>query len=342
LVPFAVSVLVERWNNTPLYSDLIKIIDGKDIAYPLTNFDCDEMLRKCLASVNVLHSKEQWESIGGWNEEINLMEDWEYNSRLFWMYCALKVSMPLVRYRIHPDQSVNVPRLTKKQAGQRAKELILDFVRRFEMAGCCGKRTTGSRRTTPTPTAVQSAHVASASLDLSLEADLQALGNTEPGKVWAKYVGGRGMGPHNKRGHSSRRKVYNRVKYGHDYQVWKEDVVSEEQFRAGTPNCGFIAIAQKSTSAPTPAPVQVTEIRRTEPVKRTPITVVRNTIGVGDALQEYATQMAAMSVSELKKLLDTAELNADDLLVLVEAERHAKNRVGAIKLLQKQIDKLSS
>jgi len=341
LIPNAIDMLTERWNSVPLYSDLIKIIDGKDIAYPLTNFDCGEIQIKCLSSVNVLHSKDQWESTGGWSEEINLLEDWEYNARLFWIYGALKVSLPLVKYRIHSDQSTSIPRPTKKLAWQRAKEMIDDFVRRNDMAGCCGKRTKGSRRSTPTTRSIRPATVSTAALDMSLEANMSDLGPTDQGKIWAKYVGGRGMGPHNKRGHSSRRKVYQRVKYGGTYQIWKEDTITEEQFRNGSANCGFIAIAPKATAAPAPAPVHAAPLKD-DHTRRTPINVVRRTVGVGKALPEYASQMASMSISELKSMLDKADLNADDLLVLLEAEKHAKNRVGAIKLIEKQIARLSS
>ena len=338
LVPGAVQTLVEEWQGTPLYSDLIKVHNGGTAEnYSLPHFSCELMQDKCISSVNVLHSKAQWDYVGGWNKEINLLEDWEYNARLFWHFGAKKISRPLVRYHLHPLQhTARADARHKNDALVWVKQAIQDYVRRNETMGCCGKRRTATATSTPQTSQPLTTTQSVRTINLSLETDHNT-GDPDPGKVWAKYFGGRGMGPHNRRG-SATRTVYKRVSYGGVYQVKEADAVSQEQFQAGYTGCEFVRMeepapppAPEPVPAPAPAPKPVVE-RAT--VSRTPVKVERTPVNSA-MLASYVQSMETMTVKELKEMLDSVDFGLDELNKLLEVERAGKDRLGAVKLLEK-------
>lgn len=343
----AIRILARAWRGVPTYSELYKVYGTAEEVYPLLSFDCEVMQGKSIASVNVLHSKEQWKVIGGWDEKFNLYEDWDYNVRLFWNFCGAKIQVPLVYYRQHDAQSTHVASgFDERYARGVVSDSIKRYVRGHLMTGCCGKR-----RNSPTrggnPTvqhapqrAISRSNVAA--LDLSVEANLNDMGDPGPGKVWARYIGGRGMGPHDRRGSGSRKK-YQRVQYGGIYAVMASDAITEDAFSSGAPNCGFVAIRQKYI-APPPTPV-VEEISVQEQdaqvaVSRSPaVAVIREPV-VDGQVEEYVAQLASKSIKEIKELLDVANLEADDIATLLEAEKSSDTRrVGAVKLLQKALAK---
>ena len=345
LRPRAVQTLVEHWDGTPLYSDLIKVHDdGAEEIYPLPDFDCDAMQNKCISSVNVLHLKEQWEAVGGWNPEFNLLEDWEYNARLFWMFGGRRIAAPLVKYHLHDEQHTRTASAHEKQTAiYQVKMVIRDYVKEHQTMGCCGKKRTGTSkasRTAPAPTPLSVKNVAT---PVELQVDPSTMGIPNPGYVWARYVGGRGMGKHDKRGMNSRKK-YMRVQYAGVYQVKAEDAVTPEQFRAGAKHGGFVKLepVQRTPPPPPPPPPPVAQASSTAPKEavRTPVRVER--VPMDKALTDYVDTMSSMTVSELKHLLDEVSFGPDELQGMIDAEKAAKGRIGAVKLLEKYLARLSS
>jgi len=349
LVRDAVPILIGQWEGTPLYPDVVRLHEGGiQERWSLPEFSCDEMQLKCLTPVNVLHTKEQWDTIGGWNRDFNLYEDWEYNFRLTWQFGGKHVPIPLVLYRQHPDQHTRVAgSRARTDAWYNVKMVIRDYIRRNKMAGCCGKRRTPTTtaRTAATPSAsapqVLSATQVTRTVSTSLTIDLTSLGDPGPGKVWAKYLGGQGMGPHDRRGNNSRRK-YKRVSYGGTYAVSSGDAVTRAQFESGY-GAGFVRLEQQEAQpppqphTPPPAPRQVED----SPVQeRTPIHVERSPVE-SEAMGDYIESMASMTLRELNNLLTEIDFSAGDLQSLLEAERINKNRLGAVKLLEKALNRLT-
>lgn len=328
----AIATLLAKWDGTPLYSDIIKVhAGGIEKVFPLLPFDCEVMQVKCISSINVLHSKEQWERVGGWDEYYNLFEDWLYNSKLFWLYCANKVRVPLVYYRQHAEQSTFVaPTLKKGRIRLEVLSLIEEFVEKGNesMAPCCGKRRLNSKRSgsMATRTVTNMTVAPTVTLDLSMEVDLAPLGDPGPGNIWARYVDGRGMGPHDRRALKSRKK-YKQVQYAGIYAIKAVDAVSREAFERGAPSGGMVALKLRPEPAPPPAPVVV---------KRMPIKAIKREPLIDKSLEEYRKQLESLSISEIRDVIGTMNLTHDDIATFLAAEKsRSKPRVGAVKLLEK-------
>ena len=192
VVDGALRTLVEMWDGRPIYTDIFKFGDVDVPHYELLDW-CDHIVEKVgIATVSVLHSRDQWESIGGWNTGINVYEDGEYNARLFLTHCATHVKRPLVGYRIHENQRSRKI-ATPKQIGTDILTSIRQYVRRIGDMACCGKRRT--------PSSVAPETVAAAKPS-STQANQKAQlpGAADDGSVHAKYIGGMGKGKHYYRG----------------------------------------------------------------------------------------------------------------------------------------------
>lgn len=348
LVPGAVKTLSDMWAGTPLYSDIYKLHGGTEEYYVLLPFDCDTARAKSISSVNVLHSKEQWMALGGWNTKLNMFEDWEYNSRLFWTYGGRKVDRALVRYRQHGEQSTKVAgNLQKGSAAQSVKVYVEEYIERLGDMGCCGKRRTGNATIHRGHTEVKSMEQPSTrTLDLSIESDMNTLGDPGPGNVWAKYFGGQGMGAHDKRGMTSRGK-YMRVKYGDMRAVKAGDAVSEEEFKRGAPNCGFVAMKQMvfSKAPPTPIPTQAKvelAVVSAPVLRRMPVeSVGKVSPEISHDASAYVDSLASMSVREIRDAI--TGMSPSDIDTLLNAERTSgKPRVSVVKMLEKAINAASS
>jgi hypothetical protein len=332
-------VMRSEWRGIPLYGDLVMLDGDTRGPFSLVPFDCDLMQQQCISSVNVLHSKKQWEMVGGWDESLNVYEDWLYNAKLFWMFCAKKLSTPIIEYRQHKMQSTKTESpLHMYNTMMGVKLLIGDYVRRNEMPGCCGKkRRIGDDKMNNEGTnmvSLRATTMARQELGMSVIADLAALGDPGPGKIWARYVGGRGMGPHGRRGMNSRRK-YMPIQWGEVHSVNTEDAVTPEEFEAGKANCGFVSL---KTNASTMPPVQSTPSLESA-VERKAIQIERKMVP-DSQIEEYKKQLSTMSVKEIKSILDGVEFSRDDLATFLQAEQSSNSpRIGVIKMLQKIINK---
>ena len=165
---------VKHWNGKPLYHDLLYMKGERLKVHRLLDFDCDLLFKYVgVSSVNVLHTKTQWASIGGWNADIRYLEDGEYNARLEYIYCSERVPEAVVKYRQYKYQKTSVYVNTHRKL----LDAMIKRIKDYSMSGCCGKRP-GSK--------------------------INKMKVRIPGKVngfvLARYVGGKGRGKHYYRG----------------------------------------------------------------------------------------------------------------------------------------------
>jgi glycosyltransferase involved in cell wall biosynthesis len=362
VMPGALTTLLDAYNGVPLYSDIIKRSEKGDKVHILMPFDCENAKTKCLSSVNVLHSVKQWKEVGGWDEILNLYEDWEYNSKLFLTYCGRKLSVPLIIYRQHDEMSVKrASKVEDFRAASIVKDLLKDYdlnlKLRRDIMGCCGKRRDSAANTVNNPgqqqAMMQSQKAGSPvvgvthdsvkvqTLDMSTEADLVALGDPGPGKVWAKYNMGRGMGPHDKRGMSGRMK-YKQVVYGGIYAVMSADAITKSEFESGRPSCGFIAMENIGLQISRPEPPVPTTIKAAtipvRPIERTPITAVDKEPVKDSDLEKVMETLSTMSVKEIRDWLTSNDASTDNIASMIDAEKRSGNRIGAMKILEKALN----
>lgn len=251
LKPDAVAKLVKRWDGIPVYPDVAKFGSEVEEHYVLLDFSCEHIINYIgFTSVNVLHSLQQHNWIGGWDETLDFYEDGEYNARLLGTYCGIHLREPLVNYRIHANQRTKTYAAKAHDYGVK----ILKEVRKRDMAckGCGGRR--------------------SPSLNLpGVKGALKAVGNNAPvnlkvagvvdavnlplemnGMFLAQYVGGKGRGSH----------YYNGLATRHPYRVKFEAYVYAYPADI-TPASFFVRIA--APAAPEAPEAKPTEVRK--PVK---------------------------------------------------------------------------
>lgn len=208
----AIEELVNIYDGTPLYSDVRKFGEEDEPHYRLLDFDCKHIYEKVgLASVGVLHSKKQWESIGRWNEHIDFYEDGEYNARLMLTYCGKHYPQPLINYRIHTGQRT---RINKGRSAQQAR-YILSVIKEYpDMAGgCCGK---GRKKKD-----FNSGADLGSALRSSKMTSIADLPGMQGDRVLAVYVGGKGGAKHYYKGTVTGYPY--KVKYGDYYYVDPKD-----------------------------------------------------------------------------------------------------------------------
>jgi len=206
----AIEKLLNEWNGVPVYPDVAKFGIESFPHYELLDFHCDHIVSHVgFSSVNVLHSRDQWKTIQGWNETLDFYEDGEYNARLFSQFCGVRLPEPLVEYRQHEQQR------TKQYRSRSAAYArnILSSIRRLDMAckGC------GSRKASPDAISRQDFRQAATQPAPAMKAatvDPNTLPGEVDGRVLAQYIGGKGKGKHYYQGSAT--KFSYKVTYG-DY-----------------------------------------------------------------------------------------------------------------------------
>jgi len=149
LGPDALATFLDAWNKRGdariIYSDVIMF--GEDYArvYLAAEYDFSILMHATFMTVGCLHSKEDWERVGGWRLDMTHgLEDWEY-----WIamgevgVCGKRVPEPLYWYRRHPRGRLQWLRSASglwDRAYLAMRELHKDsFNGRYPM-GCCGGR----------------------------------------------------------------------------------------------------------------------------------------------------------------------------------------------------------
>ena len=319
LVDGAVDKLLSAWDGeVPVYPDISKFGDVYDEHYLLLDFNCDWVYTYVgFSSVNVLHKREYWRILGGWDTGLEFYEDGEYNARLFSQWCGKRLPEPLVEYRQHPAQRTN---LYKKQASAYSR-LILSRSRRLTMAcpGC------GRKNRAALVTGANTANAQIASRPMTVEEAI-AMSSNMPGeldgRVLAVYVGGKGMGKHYYQGPGTKYPY----KVVHGQHVYVNPLDTDPHIKKGL----FRRVEGQVIDPPAPAPVvqapkeeakpieDVVRKSRVYPTKREPI--------LGDMPDVYN-----LSVKEIMNL----EIDYDTAVVMLRAEKEGKGRKKVVSYLSK-------
>jgi len=227
LVPDAISILLAQWDGTPLYPDIYKFGVDNIPHYQLLDFVCKHLAKKVgIASVGVLHSKEQWKSVGGWDEQLDFYEDGEYNARLFLNYCAVRVKQPLYGYRTHADQRTKLNEYRSVQMMRKVLAMVQDYERSGVMrGGCPGCSPRRTRPTNPNPPAATVSQSTPPRRPFAQRA-AELPGSAGGGKVFARYIGGAGKGTHYYRGPATK----------FAYKVRHDDIVAVDHRDASDPS----------------------------------------------------------------------------------------------------------
>lgn len=323
LAPGAVKRLVDAFHGVPVYPDLAKFGLETVPWFRVLDFSCENVTKYVgFTSVNVLHAREQWKSVGGWDESIDFYEDGEYNARLFGLYCGERYPEPLVNYRQHDDQR------TKKFDSQ-AKvygKLLLNQIRSYNMActSCGGKRRTASNLSPKNRGVVGNAGaviskvaVGANTLNLPLEFE---------GKILALYIGGKGAGKHYYKGPKS--KFPYRVQYG-DY-IYANPVDVVDRSDSANKLVRVKPIADKS-SKPIVQKVATPEPKVLQSVSE-PLEDVRE---VAEKVVELP-DINTMSVSKILELVDFQDFDCNMAEKLLVAEQRGLNRSKVIAFLYKR------
>lgn len=323
LKPGTVERLVSVWNGIPLYTDIAKFGLENIEHYVIMEWDCSHLFNFVgFTSVNVLHSKEQWKTIGGWDESIDFYEDGEYNARLFGNFCAKRFPEPLINYRIHAGQR------TKKYCSLSmvyAKK-ILAMVRRLDMpcTGCGGKRRSGGGAAAPRGSKGSSVQITGERGD-NIMVDNASLPLQFEGKVLARYIGGKGKGKHYYQGIVSKM-YYRSVQYGDLVYADSRDVSKLND--AGTSK--FVPIERSVAQKPVPVAVPVAV---PAPI---PVVVIEDTPRVPkvNIEKEPVPEEIDVSFEDISKMplkdIKTLEISCEDAKELIAIEE----RPAVVKYLK--------
>ena len=335
LKPGAIEKLLEYWkNDVPVYCDFEKFGVETVPHYQLMDWDCSHLLNFVgFTSVNVLHSKAQWKSIGGWTESIDFYEDGEYNARLMGTYCAKRCPDALVEYRTHPGQRT----VLYKQYARQYALTLLDQIRRYDMpcSSCGGGRKSQSnvgsinsivqaaRRGAPVSVPMQSGPP----VDLPSEFN---------GKVLARYIGGQGKGTHYYEGVVT--KDFQKVEFGDLVYVDPRDTRSEEEMASQSM---YVRVNQPTPPAiPAPAPVPTVPSASTLPSAST---VTSTTVPTAKRLPTKKTEARPEEdIPDISNMpyndIIALDLTPDIAKRLLDIEQNNLERRKVLKYLKGKID----
>lgn len=336
--PGTLDHLESLWQGVPLYSWIWKwySITEQEL-HRLPEFTCNRT-RHSIASVNVLHSKEQWGAVGGWDERYNLYEDWLYNGKLFHLFCAQLVSEPFVFYRQHPRQSTK-----QVQDENRIRKLIrkelADYVKEDHTMACCGKAAKNRSLPQRTPKGTKVPISFSARTpgppprNSSRFGAMSALPAANSGQiVSARYVGGKGRGAHIYRDPDTRHAY--RVKHGQTLQVDITDTTTDAAHTAGQSRKMLIrATPVPVVAAPPPAPAPPPPAPIPEPIPE-PVPEPDQITAV------VTTDLAPMpgTIAQIKLAINEGISRTQAMVWLREEETKEKPRITAIKMLEKVVN----
>lgn len=329
VVPTAFEAFAKAFDGMPLYPDLIKLYpDGTEKRHIMMDFDCSHLEKYVIASVNVLHLKQHWKHLKGWDEEVEYIEDGEYNARLLYIYCGKRFSEPVVKYRQHQFQR------TKLYANEHEKRLrdVVIKVRSYNMPGCCGGRKvvkTTNVQKTRVNTTPKTAFA-------SMGGVTQNIPGEKEGLVLVKYVGGKGKGKHYYRGPAT----------GFNYKVQFGQFINVDPADA---NAGSLfEIIRKVQPKPVKVAAKPVAPRKVAPKK---VPVVKETVVKEPVVEEVDVKEEEL---EEEEFIDMTELLDDNYRVVIanleefkptqeeameilEAEKQGKNRKKVVEWLSNRL-----
>ena len=342
LKPGSVKKLLDAWTGKPVYSDVEKFGDVVVPHFALLDFSCEELLKNVGPyPVSVLHTREQHDAIGGWDESLDFYEDGEYNARLMMEYCGQRYPEPLLRYRFHEGQR------TQKYRGLESKYIkkIMSLNRsKYNMAGCCG----GRRKTMFGKIFNQSYGVSDTSIqksDVSVQVQFSAGELAIPleadGKVLARYIGGHGKGKHVYKGNASGF-AHKRIQFGDLVYTDPRDVKdSDNGF-----NMSSFLVKVKVASTPVPVRMNRIEVPEKQSIRRPILDVEKEPVlesvtlldGTGEEVflePEFFEEEDTVDISELTAKQVMKDItNSEDAEYWLPIEKQGKNRRSVVEYLK--------
>lgn len=296
----AIKKLLSVWDGTtPVYPDIRKFGLENVAHYNLLEFECEHIYNHVgFSSVNVLHRKDQWQALRGWNTDLDFYEDGEYNARLFSVWCGKRFPEPLVEYRIHTHQRT---KQYKKRSAYYARK-ILSMIRSLDMpCSSCGKKRVSIVSNSPAPVA---SPPKGANVDL-LPGDLE-------GRILVQYIGGIGKGKHYYRG--PRTKFAYKVTYGDYIYVDPADAKNTD-----TDTSLFVKVVQHR-----PAAVVQEHVRK-----------ARKDIDerVAFPIDNIAVDLPDISNMSVRDILGMDVISVEIARMLLNVEKNGKNRSKVINFL---------
>lgn len=332
LAPGAIARLLQEWDGeTPVYPDVAKFGDETEPHYVLLDFHCDHLFNYVgFTSVNVLHAKQQWRDVGGYDESLDFYEDGEYNARLLGKYCGKHLSLPLVAYRQHDAQRT---RTHSKVAHDYANRL-LERIRRYDMAckACGGQRRTASNLAGSNKmNNMTSRSTASVPIPVPKSAEVVNMPLELDGKILAIYTGGKGMAKH----------FYKGLRTKFPYRVSNGDMVYANPPDVGEPGTNWsflIRYVPPTPPPPSPAPTQPAPvlIQPQEAPKR-PAVVEVKTEPATEAMTNQAIELPDLSTMNVKAILSMPPFSPEAAAELVKQEQAGLNRRKVLEWLKGQL-----
>ena len=315
--------------TTPLYPDVRKFGLEEVAHYQLLDFSCEHIYTHVgFSSVNVLHRKDQWKYLGGWNEQLDFYEDGEYNARLFANWCGKRFPEPLVEYRIHEHQRTKV---YNTRARSYAKK-ILATIRSLDMpCSSCGKGRKAMSVSRESRMAKQNQPIATPrSMDASM------LPGEVEGRILAQYIGGNGRGKHYYRG--PRTHFPYKVTYGDYLYV---DASDAKDVGSMSDISLFVKIVKVQAQAQDPVPVSAPQPEPqpvVEMVARQSRKVVETRVPAA-APKEAFVDLPDITNMSVKEITNMDAMPLEVAKRLLRYERNGKNRGKVIAFLQGVVGK---
>jgi glycosyltransferase involved in cell wall biosynthesis len=320
------------WDGVPVYSDLSKFGNEHIIHFRLLDFDCKMLKEKLgIAPVSVLHSIEQWKTLGGWNEDINLYEDAEYNARLLGTYCGKNVHEPLIMYRQHDLQR------TKKYdaISRNISKNILDMVRRYDMpCSSCG----GARRSQMVKNNSFSSSIPNV---LPLQSRIDNMPGSQGELVLAHYVGGAGKMTHYYRGVVTNypyKVMYDSLLYVDVRDTSEPDSLNKKSFllrvnKSDTSTTTTAPVVEVSAIVPADVIIDTATVKRVSVafVEKVPI-VDLDKVAINDDI-DYLPDIANLSVRAIRNL----DIDEEVARKLLKIETFGLNRERVIEWLNNRL-----
>jgi len=291
----------------------------------MMDFDCDLLEKHVFASVNVLHYKMYCEMLGGWDEQIEYIEDGEYTSRLLYIYCGKRFPEAVIKYRQHKFQKT---KLFKHEHKQRLRK-VLSKVRGYKMAGCCGGRRPmkNPKVKTKVTTTPMNAFASKGALVVP------GVPGAKEGLVLVKYVGGEGKGKH----------YYKGVATGFGYKVMFGQFVNVDPADVRSSLFQEVVKERPKPVKSMPKPVALKPVVKPESVKEVErVSVFEDEVEIDENLEgdeEYLdlTEILDKKYQVVLATLDDLAPTQEEAVIILDAEIQGKNRKKVKTYLERRL-----
>jgi len=136
--------MVEAWQNHGgvIYADLKLFGDDFQKVWKCPDYSCNAMLKDVLMWNTSLFSKADWLRVGGWNEKLSFLEDWDLNLRFIEHdICGHHINKVLAWYRQRPTSrmaKLKADSAAWTEAYARLRAGHPDFFNGRSKSMCCG------------------------------------------------------------------------------------------------------------------------------------------------------------------------------------------------------------